>query len=499
MAEAASGYQIPLKTKLAFGIGASGESITNFAFATYTFFFYNQVLGLSGTLAGLATTISICFDAVSDPLVGSLSDRLRSRLGRRHPFMYAAAIPLGIVYFCIFSPPTGLSEWALFAWFTGFSVLMRLLLTCFAIPHLALGAELSEDYLQRSTIMSYNAIFGWVGGASIFLIANLVYFSRSPGFDNGLLNGAAYPEFGLTASLLITSCILLSAWWTRDQIPRLPQVDKNAPPFGLAVLFKELGQAIGNRNYLVLLLGLFCLSLTLGTRETINLHMNTFFWELVPEELVWFALGSGLGFVFAFSATRRFHDRYDKRTTAMGALVFLSLFAAAPVVGRMLGIMPGNDDPWLLPILVFFSGAGYCTGAILNISVMSMLADIADQHELKTGLRKEGIFYSARAFFGKATSALGHLIGGIAIDVIGFPTGAQPGTVDEEILFELGLIDGPIAAIPALIAIYFYARYSITRAEHREIRRALDARAGKGVAAESDTSDEPATGRLPAG
>jgi len=84
--EAVSGYRVPLKTKLAFGMGASGESVAVFAFSTFAFFYYNQVLGMSGTLAGLATTISIVFDAVSDPIMGAVSDRWKSRLGARRSF-----------------------------------------------------------------------------------------------------------------------------------------------------------------------------------------------------------------------------------------------------------------------------------------------------------------------------------------------------------------------------------------------------------------------------
>ena len=388
--------------------------------------------------------------------------------------MVAAAIPLGLVYYCIFSPPEGLAGWALFAWFTTFSVLMRLLLTCFAVPHSALGAELSTDYLQRSTIMAYNSIFTWVGGVSIFLIGNLVFFAESPEYKNGLLNIAAYPDFGLTASMMITLCIFGCAWWTRDQIPRLRVDLPEADRAGIGEVLREVGQALANRNYLMLLLGLFCLSLTIGTRETINLHMNTYYWELVPRQLAFFAIGSGLGFIFAFVATPRLHQLFDKRGTAICALVGLSFFAAAPVLGRMTDVMPENGSAVLLPLLIFFSGSVYCTGAILTISVMSMLADIADQHELSTGQRKEGIFFSARAFFGKATSALGHLVGGVAIDVIQFPTNAEPGGVAPEVLSRLGWIDGPLAAIPALIAIFFYARYRITRAEHLEIRAALE-------------------------
>ena len=104
---------------------------------------------------------------------------------------------------------------------------------------------------------------------------------------------------------------------------------------------------------------------------------------------------------------------------------------------------------------------------------MSALADIADEHELNTHRRQEGIFYAARSFFAKASSGLGHLLAGIAIDVIGFPVGAEPGTVDPDVVFRLGLIDGPIAVIPGVIAVFFYLKYRLTRVRHQEIQAEL--------------------------
>ena len=467
---------IPLRTKLAFGVGAAGEAVATFGFASFVFFYYSQVLGLPGTLTGLAVTASLIFDAVTDPLMGAISDRWRSRWGRRHPFMFAAAIPLGITVFCIFSPPADLSDWALFAWLTGFSVLMRIFVTMFNIPHLAFGAEMSEDYLQRSVIMSYNAIFSWAGGAGIFLLAQLVYFRSTPEYDNGLLNQLAYPEFGLTACLLIVGALSACSWFTRDRIPLLPKVKETSLGIQPREMLIELFEVLRNRNYLMLLLGLLFLAITLGTRSTIELHMNTYFWELIPSELAWFPLGSGIGFILAFILTKQMHELFEKRGTAVGALILLAFFATAPVVARFMDLFPNNEHAALLPLLVFFSGAGYCVFAILTISVMSMLADIADQHELKTGNRREGMFYSARTFFSKATTGLGALVGGIAIDVIEFPSGVSPGEVPDSVLTQLGLLDGPIAVIPGLIAIYFYSRYTITRQQHAEIRRALEAR-----------------------
>ncbi|TNF86918.1 MAG: hypothetical protein EP301_07775, partial [Gammaproteobacteria bacterium] len=118
-----SGISIP--TKIAFGIGASGEAATNWIFNALVFFYYNQILGLSGTLTAAAVTIGIASDAVTDPLIGSISDRWRSRLGRRHPFMFLAPLPLVICIFLMFNPPEGFADISLFLWFAGFTVLMR--------------------------------------------------------------------------------------------------------------------------------------------------------------------------------------------------------------------------------------------------------------------------------------------------------------------------------------------------------------------------------------
>ena len=99
---------LTFNTKFAYGIGQVAEGLKNSALATFVLFYYNQVLGLPGTLAGLAVAIALVFDAVSDPLAGSISDNWRGKFGRRHPFMYASAIPLGICFYLLFAPPDGL-------------------------------------------------------------------------------------------------------------------------------------------------------------------------------------------------------------------------------------------------------------------------------------------------------------------------------------------------------------------------------------------------------
>lgn len=460
---------LAMRTKLAFGIGASAEAGIHIAFNTFSFLYYNNVLGLSGTLAGTAVTIALVFDAVSDPIVGSISDRWRSKLGRRHPFLYAAAIPLAAFFFCIFSPPASLEGIPLFLWLTTFTILLRTALTFYHVPHLALGAELTTDYRERTVVMSYNSIFGVVGGASVFFLA-WTYFG---GLEGGTNNPDGYPIMAACVGILAGLVILASAQFTRDQIPRLTQPPADIPRFSLPTLIGEIRDCLRNRNYRMLLFGLFFLSATLGIRETIGSYMNLFYWELEPGQIRFFALASFPAFIVAFIATARLHARFDKREAIIGSIIGLALVAVGPITLRMLGFFPENHSPALFPSLCVAILLSYTCGAILNISVMSALADVADEHELATGRRQEGVFYAARTFFGKLTSSLGHLLAGIAIDVIGFTPGSTPGEVDPDVIFQLGLLDGPIAALPAIVSIFFYSLYRIDKVRHAETRAEL--------------------------
>ena len=114
------------------------------------------------------------------------------------------------------------------------------------------------------------------------------------------------------------------------------------------------------------------------------------------------------------------------------------------------------------------------------ISIVSSLADVTDEHELLTGRRQEGVFFAARSFFSKLTSGLGHLLAGIAIDVISFPVGARPGEIDADTLFDFGIVTGPLTVLPALISLLFYVRYRIDQPRHQQIRRELERRAVEG-------------------
>ncbi len=124
--------------------------------------------------------------------------------------------------------------------------------------------------------------------------------------------------------------------------------------------------------------------------------------------------------------------------------------------------------------MISFSGLGGVCLGVASISVMSAIADIADENELLYGQRQEGMLYAARTFFSKADNALGHFLAGVTLDLIQFPVKSKPGEVDADVIYWLGMVDSPITIIPGLLAACFYAGYRINKKRHGEIRAELD-------------------------
>lgn len=143
-----------IRLKVAHGIGAAAFGIKNNGFDYFLLFFYGTVIGLEPGLVGLAILIALVFDAISDPLVGYWSDNFRSRWGRRHPFMYAAALPVALSYFLLWNPPD-LGQSGLFAYLTLMAILIRTFITFYETPSSSLIPELSRDYAERTSIQSY--------------------------------------------------------------------------------------------------------------------------------------------------------------------------------------------------------------------------------------------------------------------------------------------------------------------------------------------------------
>jgi Na+/melibiose symporter-like transporter len=469
---------LPISTKLFQGVGALPDTYKNFAFGTLLLFYYNQVLGLPAARASLALMIALVIDAITDPLMGSVSDRFRSRLGRRHPFMYASVLPLGLAIAATFSPPVGLSHDGLFAWLLGGAVATRLAMTLFAVPWNALAAEFSDDYLERTQIVMWRYLVGWLGGVAFVLSVWTFVFPSTPEFTPGQLNPAGYAKFAPLLGIAVALAAFLTTHATRREIPYLLQPAAGAAGFSPRGFLHDLALAAKNRDFVLIGVAILFSAAIAGTGAALDFYMQTYFWGLRPEELRWFSLAIA-GSALAFVLLRPLQARFEKHRLLVGCALF-NLADGFLVVGlRLADVLPENGDPRLVALLVANSVLRVFADTTIGIMFASMLADTLDEQELVVGRRQEGLFSAALSFAGKVTTGVGVTLGGLLLErVIEMPTAPSGGVLDADTTRRLGLVAGYAIPIFYLIPISFARFYRVTRARHAEIRAQLAQRHG---------------------
>lgn len=470
-----SSERVGFGTRFVYGFGSIAEGVKNTAFNVFLLFYYNVVLGLSGTLSGAAILIALIIDAITDPVVGSLSDNLHSRWGRRHPFLYASALPMGISFWFLFHPPESAGTMGLFVWFTTFAVLVRSSMTLYSIPSNAMVAELTPHYDERTSLVSWRFFFGWAGGITIAQVGYRVFFASKPDFADGRLDAAAYGGFALVCAVAIVLAILVCSLGTHRLIAKLrPPPAKT--PFTMKRLFGEMGEVFGNRSYLMLVFGLLFASVAGGFNDVVGLYMSTYFWALTSEQIATMGLFLLIALLAGVGLARPVSQRFDKRRAALYLSTFAILLGPLPIFLRLSGWMPPNGHPALMPLLIGHSTFLVTALIIIGIVLSSMIADAIDENDLLTGKRQEGMFSSTIAFTSKATSGVGGFVAGVVLDVIAFPTQAAPGSVAQDKIFLLGLAVGPCMFLLFVPSLFFLRRYSITRGRHAEILATLEQR-----------------------
>jgi Na+/melibiose symporter-like transporter len=243
------------------------------------------------------------------------------------------------------------------------------------------------------------------------------------------------------------------------------------------MLFREILGTLRNRNYLILMIGYFFFMITSGIYDTLHVFINTYFWELAPEEIKYFGFIALPMIIVGALASPLLQKKFDRKPVIVTALIFMTIFAQLVIDLRLLGLLPANHDEDLLPILIANAGAFAFTIGVGGVAIMGMIGDLIDENELTTGLRQDGLFFSARAFFAKASYSVGHLFAGLALDLyVRLPFEAVPGQLEEAILTRMGIVAGPAMAFSAVIAVFVYSRYDLTAARHREIVVALKKR-----------------------
>jgi GPH family glycoside/pentoside/hexuronide:cation symporter len=457
-------------TRLFYGFGSIAFGIKDNGFQTILLLFYNQVIGLPGQLVGGAILIALVFDAFLDPIVGEISDNIRTRWGRRHPFMYASALPVAVSYLLLWNPPRW-SHGALFVYLIVVAIVVRIFITLYEIPSSALAPELTADYDERTVFLGYRMFFSWFGGLGMYMLAFSVFLVPDATHPVGQLNPAGYRNYGITAAILMFGAILISAIGTHRHIRHFRVRPRRR--MGAAQILKEMASSLRNRSFVVLTIaGIFFNSAT-GLVFALGVYFNTYFWSLKSIQIFYLACGTLAAAALAFGVALPLSRRFGKKYSAMALFAFGLTIGVVPLSLRLAGLFVPNGSPWLVPALAAFNILSMTMSIACAILLGSMLADVVEDSERVTGRRSEGLFFAASSFMQKSASGLGLLLSGLILAVAHFPAKANPGSVDPHIVRNLALVYLPSIVLLYAISIVIVGFYRITRENHEENLRHL--------------------------
>jgi Na+/melibiose symporter-like transporter len=450
---------------LAYGLGEMTVTISMVLFGLFVLFFYTSVMHLPATLAGIGTSAGLLWDAVIDPYIGYRSDNHRGRLGRRHGYMFVGALLTGVTFWLLLSPPEGLGHAGLFAWLLGATLLFRCAGAIFRIPYLSLGAELSHDYHERTSIAGVRAFFGLGGTLAAATLSFIVFFpNRVPGVDPKL-DYSSYPQMGLTFGLAMMAAGLLSAAGTlghRHGVRAVSEPDRK--PFG-----RGFASAWGNEAFRRVWLAFTLFFFGVVVNAALAIHYFTWYVRIADSNVLSrLQLSFYIGALAGIVPWVRLARRVEKRPLCLFAILTTgALMALATVLfgeGRLFGT--GNA----LPLMLGNALAGAFASA-LWVLPGSMLADVADQDELRTGHRREGLFFGLLNLGEKIAAGAALLVVGLLLDAFaGFVPGAAQ---TPQAVARIGLLYGVLPAVVLTGAAFGVARYGLDRRTVLEIQDQL--------------------------
>ena len=456
---------IKLSTKLFYGSGSVGYGVKDIAFRSFLLLYYNQIVGVRADLVSAAIFVALLFDAISDPVVGQWSDSLRTRLGRRHPFMFASAVPAAGSLLLLFMPPAGMNETQTFWYILVVGCAVRTFITFYEIPSSALAPELTSSYDERTSIASFRFFFGYLGGIVMAFTTLYVFLAPTAEYPVGQLNPDGYWKFAFYGALTMFIFIIVSALGTLHRVKYFTPPPKEPWPGMLGTLL-QMKQTFSHRGFLALLVFGLLKYTAIGINSALTIYFGTYLWELNSAQLAILVLDALAGASIGLFLAPRLSAKFGKRNAALGLAVLAICFVAAPYVLRLTGLFFENGDPLLVPALFVFSALWNMCGFSSAALTHAMVGDVVEESQLKTGRRSEGLFYAANTFMQKATSGLGVFVAGLLVSSVGLTPNTDPSTVAPEIPRLLAMVFVPTVLVLYIGGAMFLLFYRIDRKSH---------------------------------
>ena len=458
---------LPRSLKVMHGLGSVAYGVKDNGFSVFLLIFYNQVLGIDAGVVGTVIMAALIFDAFADPIIGELSDRTQSKWGRRLPWLYTAAIPLGIIWLLLWHPPE-MGQTGTIIWLFCTAVLARSLVAMCEVPSIALVPELTADYDERTRLMRYRFLFGWAGGLLMLIFAYGIFFAG----EKGVSDPVGYDAYSVWGALMMTGAVLISA------LGQHRHVAKQSPPaprgVGLGHAFAEAKVTLSNRAFLWLVSAAVFGLINQGLTFALTNYQLGFLWQLKQMEMLYYALILFTTVIVAFIIVPPLSARLGKKNAAILLAMISMTFTAGLYGSWLLDLVPGApNDP---SILFMFALVAMTNSAAVGMMMLtsSMMADVVEASQQETGRRSEGLFFAGYFFMQKCAVGIGTFAAGMILTFADFPQNAVPGRVDVTVLDGLALYYMGTVLVLGIIGVLVLRHFPISRESHNERLRVLN-------------------------
>ena len=458
---------LPRSLKVMHGLGSVAYGVKDNGFSVFLLIFYNQVLGIDAGVVGTVIMAALIFDAFADPIIGELSDRTQSKWGRRLPWLYTAAIPLGIIWLLLWHPPE-MGQTGTIIWLFCTAVLARSLVAMCEVPSIALVPELTADYDERTRLMRYRFLFGWAGGLLMLIFAYGIFFTG----EKGVSDPAGYDAYSVWGALMMTGAVLISA------LGQHRHVAKQSPPaprgVGLGNAFAEAKVTLSNRAFLWLVSAAVFGLINQGLTFALTNYQLGFLWQLKQMEMLYYALILFTTVIVAFIIVPPLSARLGKKNAAILLAMISMTFTAGLYGSWLLDLVPGApNNP---SILFMFALVAMTNSAAVGMMMLtsSMMADVVEASQQETGRRSEGLFFAGYFFMQKCAVGIGTFAAGMILTCADFPQNAEPGRVDVAVLDGLALYYMGTVLTFGIIGVLVLRHFPISRESHNERLRVLN-------------------------
>ena len=435
--------KLPLWTKIIYGSGDFGYSMTNSIIAAYFLLFLTDVVGMSAATAGIAILIGRTWDYINDPLIGNLSDRTKTRWGRRRPFLLFGAVPFAITFAMLWYKPAFTDQTALAIYYALAYVLYDASQTFVFMPYFALTPELTDDYDERTSLTSYRMVYNILGGLIAFTVPLMIVGSFSP------QNASNVQKMGIIFGILSAIPLFLIFFKTRETQKPVQYEKPN--------IFNSIKIALKNRPFVLGAVVYLATWTSMNIVQTVLLYYVKY--VLLKESMSDILMGAI--FITAIAALPLWNwvsKKLDKRKAyALG----ISFWALAQVL--LMTLTSSTPVGWVVALCIL-AGIGVSAAHVLP---WAMIPDAIEYGELNTGERHEGVFYSLVTLMAKVASSIAVPLTAFVLELTGYipNSSSQPQSALNGIRFLIG----PIPAVCLIVGIVFALRYPLERNEFNEI------------------------------